>query len=158
MTRRQYLQSILHEALLTTVAQGIFVRKTFVLSQHKNYPKPYAKAEIMAESFEYEREESATVFLHSFDGVVQFGIYAGVEVQTQDTSDDALLEAECERVLSILTEAIHAYPYTDTVLDNGAALVIRNVYITGLIPAILDNEMTGNLLIEGVVEYSHYPP
>ena len=158
MTRRQYLQNILHEALLTTVAQGINVRKTFVLSQHKSYRKPYAKAEIMAEQFEYEREESNTVFLHSFDGVVQFGIYAGVEVQTQDTNDDALLEAETERVLSILTEAIHAFAYTDTVLDNGAALVIRNVYITGLIPAILDNEMSGNLLVEGVIEYSHYPP
>jgi hypothetical protein len=158
MTRRQYLQSILHDALLTTVAQGINVRKTFVLSQHKNYPKPYAKAEIMPEAFSYERDEGGNVIVSSFDADAHFGIYAGVGIPTQDTEDGALLEQENDRVAEILVDAIHAFEYTDAVLDNGAELVIRNVYITGLIPAILDNEMTGNLLIEGVIEYSQNPP
>ena len=158
MTRRQYLLHVLHEALLTTVPQGINVRKTFVMSQHKSYPRPFAKAEIMAESFENEREESSALMLGNFDGSVQFGIYAGVEIAVQDTNDEATLEQETERVLEILTNAVHAFDYQDKVLDNGATLIIRNVYVTGLVPAVLDNEMQGNLLIEGIIEYSHYQP
>jgi hypothetical protein len=156
MTRRQHLLDVLHQALRTTIPQGINVRKTFVMSQQQNYPRPFAKAEIMAESFEYDRDESNGALLDNYGGVVQFGVYAGVKTQVQDTSDNALLEAECERVIDILHEALHNYDYPDAVLDNGARLLIQSVYVTGLVPAILDNEMTGNILLEGVIEYSHY--
>lgn len=155
MTRRQYLAHVLHEALLTTVTSGIHVRKTFVISQQKNYEYPFAKAEIISESFDYEREEASRLFLANFDGVANFAVYAGVKIPVQDTSDGALLEEETERVLDILVTALHDYDYQDTVLDNGADLMLRNVYVTGLIPAVLDSEMQGNILIEGIIEYSH---
>jgi hypothetical protein len=158
MTRRQHLLESIHNAIITTEALGIHVRKTFVLSQQKNYQRPFAKAEIIAESFDYEREEAGRLFIKSFDGAANFAIYAGVGIATQDTSDGALLEQETERVLEILTNALHDFDYQDATLDNGATLVLRNVYVTGLVPAVLDNEMQGNLLIEGIIEYSQYPP
>ncbi len=158
MIRRKYLQHILHQALLTTVSEGIHVRKTFVMSQQKNYPRPFAKAEIMEEGFDYERDESDTIFLKDFNGLVYFGVYAGVAVPTHDTGDDALLEEETERVGEILTAAIHNFQYDDTTLDNGARLLIRNVYITEIFPSVLDNELQGNLLLKGVIEYSHNSP
>jgi hypothetical protein len=156
MTRREYLRTELHNMLLTTASAGINVRRTFVLSLHKTYTKPYAKSELIEEIFEYERDEARQALVGNFSGTVKFGVYCGFDIPRQDTSDEELLEQESNRLFDIIQTAVENYAWQDATLDNGATLQFDSVYCTGLMPAILDNEMSGTLLVEGVIEYSHY--